>query len=69
MHARLRRLARAQGGASPVEYGLLAAAIVIVVVLVAFAFGSYLRNALDTPCVEGADTASTPAACTVEQAR
>jgi Flp pilus assembly pilin Flp len=70
MHRRWRHLARSPRGSSPVEYGLIAGAVVLIVVMVAFAFGSYLHHALRTPCVEGAQvSSSSPAACTVEQAR
>jgi Flp pilus assembly pilin Flp len=70
MHRRTRHLARFPRGSSPVEYGLIAAAVVVIVVMVAFAFGSYLNHALRTRCVDGAQvSASSPAACTVEQAR
>jgi Flp pilus assembly pilin Flp len=69
MPARLRRFLRPPGAASPVEYGLLAAAIVVVVTLVAFAFGSYLHHALRTPCGDGTDlNGSTTASCSVQQA-
>jgi Flp pilus assembly pilin Flp len=51
MLTRLRRHARTRR-ASTVEYGLLAAAIVAVVLLVAFAFGSYLHSALRAPCAQ-----------------
>jgi Flp pilus assembly pilin Flp len=70
MHRRTRLLARSPRGTSPVEYGLIAAAVVVIVVMVAFAFGSYVHHALRTPCLDGAQvSASSPAACSVEQAR
>jgi Flp pilus assembly pilin Flp len=55
-------------GASAVEYGLLAAAIVAVVVLVAVAFGSYVHSKAHAPCVQvvgtSGRTAASPAGCT-----
>ena len=51
-------------GASAVEYGLLVAGIAALIVLIVFAFGGVIRDALfTTSCNTVNDNASTSASC------